>query len=126
MRNLGIALFIFFAVSVFNSEARANDDSKYIGSWTYKCDAAPYPYYEGDLLVAEKDKKTTVKVTFKDGRSVSGENVKIKDYKLSFEIWVEGTVVTTVIEQKDKKIIGKVDSPEGPMTLTVEKKVAKK
>lgn len=126
MKNLGVVLFIFFAVTVLQSEAKANDFSKYLGSWAYECNEAPYPYHEGDLLIAEKDKKTTVKVTFKDGRSITAQNVTIKDDKLSFEIWVEGGTVSAVLEQKDKKIIGKVDSPEGKMTVSAQKKVVKK
>jgi len=123
MKNLSAVLLLLFAVSFFNVPAKALDaPSKYEGSWVYECYDAPYPYYEGTLLIADKEKVTTVKVTFKNGQSISGKNVALKDGKLSFDIYVEGNVVKTVLEQKGEKVTGKANSPEGVMDLVIKKK----
>jgi len=56
------------------------------------------------------------------GQSISGKNVALKDGKLSFDIYVEGNVVKTVLEQKGEKVTGKANSPEGVMDLVIKKK----
>jgi len=57
-----------------------------------------------------------------NGQSISGKNVALKDGKLSFDIYVEGNVVKTVLEQKGEKVTGKANSPEGVMDLVIKKK----
>lgn len=127
MKKLGALLMVLFSTLLLWSQAQAEDSSKtYQGTWVYECYEAPYPYHAGTLTVSEKDKKTTIKVTFDDGQSLSGKNVSIKDGKLSFEIWVEGNVTRTTLEKKGEKLIGKVSSSEGPMSLTATKKASEK
>jgi hypothetical protein len=123
MKKLSAGLFLLFIVSFFNSEAKALDiASKFEGSWAYECNDAPSPYHEGTLLVAGKENETTVKVIFKNGQSISGKNVAVKDGKLSFDIYLEGIVVKTTLEQKGEILTGKANSPEGVMELVGKKK----
>lgn len=122
MKNLSTGLLLLFAILCFSMGAKAlNLPSNFDGNWVYACYDAPYPYHEGKLLVAEKEQETTVKVVFKNGQSASGKNVAIADGKLSFDVYVEGYVVKTVLEQNGEKIIGKAHSPEGVMDLQIKK-----
>lgn len=126
MKNLVVLFLSIISLAFTHSEAKElSPASKYVGTWTYECNEAPYPYHEGSLVITEKDNKTLVKVIFDDGDSATGRNVEIKEGKLSFEIWVEGNSVKTVLEQQGTKYIGKVNSPEGQMNLKLEKKAAK-
>lgn len=126
MKNLSIGLLLLFAVLCFSMGAKALDlRSNFEGNWAYTCYDAPYPYHEGKLLVSEKEKETLVKVIFKDGQSISGKNVAVKDGKLSFDIYLEGYLVKTVLEQNGEKITGKANSPEGVMDLQVKREEKK-
>jgi hypothetical protein len=126
MKNLSAVLLLLFTVTYFNAEVMAFEiPSKYEGTWTYECYEAPYPYQEGTVNIANKEKATTVKITFKNGQSVAGKNIKEKDGKLSFEVNVEGNLVKTVLEQKGENITGKAYSPEGAMNLVIKKKAEK-
>lgn len=126
MKNLSALLLLLFAVTLFTQEVKAFEiPSKYEGAWAYECYDAPYPYHEGTVLIANKDKTTTVKVTFKNGQSIWGKNVNVKEGNLSFEVYVEGNMVKTVLEQKGEKVIGKANSPEGIMNIVIKKKVEK-
>tara|TARA_R110002074_G_scaffold63158_3_gene151767 strand:+ start:1058 stop:1462 length:405 start_codon:yes stop_codon:yes gene_type:complete len=126
MKNLSAVLLLLFTVSFFNAKVMAFEiPSEYEGTWAYECYDAPYPYHEGTVHIAYKDKATTVKITFKNGQSVAGKNVNVKDGKLSFEVIVEGNVVKTVLEQKGDKVTGKANSPEGVMNIVIKKKAEK-
>lgn len=122
MKNLSTGFLFLLAVLCFSMGAKALDlPSNFDGNWAYECYDAPYPYHEGKLLVTEKEQKTMVKVVFKNGQSASGKNVAIVDGKLSFDIYVEGYRVKTVLEQNGEKVIGKAHSTEGIMDLQIKK-----
>ncbi|MCC5939285.1 MAG: hypothetical protein JJU34_18545 [Lunatimonas sp.] len=123
MKKLSLVFFLLFTVPLYIIPAIAVDfASEFDGSWTYECYDAPYPYHEGAVLIVSKEKETLVTITLKNGQSVSGKNVAIKDGKLSFDIYVEGSVVKTVLEQKGSQLTGKVNTPEGIMNLVIKKK----
>jgi len=49
-------------------------------------------------------------------------NLKIKKKKISFTTMVEGNSINVALERVKNKLIGQVDTPDGPKTLSAIKK----
>jgi hypothetical protein len=48
--------------------------------------------------------------------------LKIENKKITFTTYVDGSTINVELIREKDKLSGKVDSPEGPKTLTAEKK----
>jgi hypothetical protein len=73
------------------------------------------------LIFAEKDGQMTCVVKLEAGE-LAVNNLKIEDNKISFVTLVDGNSINVELTLEKNKLSGKVDSPEGPKTLTALKK----
>lgn len=92
-----------------------------LGEWIYEVSDAPYGYEKGSLIFSEKEGKTVCIIKVEAGELVAND-LKIKRKKISFTTSVEGNSINIALERVKNKLIGKVDTPEGPKTLTAIKK----
>ncbi len=92
-----------------------------IGEWTYEVSDAPYGYEKGSLIFSEKDGKTVCVIKLEAGE-LEVIDLKIDKEKITFSTTVDGNVINVDLTLDKDKLTGKVDSPEGPKTLTAVKK----
>ncbi|MCL3779985.1 hypothetical protein EMN47_06240 [Prolixibacteraceae bacterium JC049] len=120
--------FIAFVLMIFTMGVTAQmanahgEKSSFKGTWEFKCDQAPYGYNDGKIVVAEKSEKVSVKVTFSDGTILTGQNVKVKDGELTFDVSVDYDTVEVSLKRKGNKLTGSADTPEGKMDVQATKK----
>lgn len=116
--------FVFFALVVLFSGSMVQADTKskpILGEWLYEVSDAPYGYEKGSLIFSEKDGKTICVVKIEAGE-LAASNLKIEKDIVSFTTVVEGSSVNVELKLEKNKLSGKVDSPEGPKTITAVKK----
>ncbi len=92
-----------------------------LGEWLYEVSEAPYGYEKGSLIFSEKDGQTICVIKLEAGE-LAVSNLKIDKEKVSFTTTVDGNSINVELKREDNKLIGKVDTPEGPKTLTAQKK----
>lgn len=123
MKNLLWSFMLLSAITMFSS---ANLQAKVknkplLGEWIYEVSDAPYGYEKGSLIFSEKEGKTVCIIKVEAGELVATD-LKIERKKISFTTSVEGNSINIALERVKNKLIGKVDTPEGPKTLTAIKK----
>ena len=122
MKKVLVLLVVMIGSFVMLNEVNASEFKKFEGTWAYKVPSAPYEYNSGQLIINKVDGKEAVTVKFTDGTKVKAKNIKCNDGTISFGVYVEYEYVSVSCKLSNGKLTGKVDSPEGKMDLTAEKK----
>lgn len=122
MKKVFVLFVIMFGSLLALNEAKASEFNKFKGTWEYKVPSAPYDYSKGQFIIAEVDGKQTVTIKFMDGTKVKAQNVSCKDGSIKFSLYVDYNYVSVSCKLSKGKLLGKVDSSEGQMDLTAEKK----
>ncbi len=119
-----IGSFLLFSLILMVSSAQVKAEVKnkaILGEWVYEVTDAPYGYEKGSLIFAEKDGETTCVVKLEAGE-LAVSDLKIEDNKITFTTSVDGSPINVELMRDKNKLTGKVDSPEGPKTMTALKK----
>ena len=82
---------------------------------------APYGYDKGSLIFSEKEGKIICVIKLEAGE-MEASNLKVEKDKITFLTYVDGSPINVELTRDKDKLSGTVDSPEGPKTLTAEKK----
>ncbi len=117
-------LFLLFSLILMVSSAQLRAEVKnksILGEWVYEVSDAPYGYEKGSLIFAEKDGQMTCTIKLEAGE-LAASDLKIENNKISFVTSVDGSPINVVLTHEKGKLTGKVDSPEGPKTITASKK----
>lgn len=93
-----------------------------LGEWLYEVSEAPYGYEKGNLIFTVTDGKITGVVKLEAGE-LPINDLKIKKDSVIFTTIVDGSNINIALKLEKDKLVGKVDSPEGPKTLTALRKV---
>jgi len=93
-----------------------------LGEWFYEVSEAPYGYEKGSLIFTETDGKITGLVKLEAGE-LPINDLKIEKDSVIFTSMVDGSSINIALKLEKDKLIGKVDSPEGPKTLTAIRKI---
>ncbi|MDP2115421.1 MAG: hypothetical protein Q8K69_15340, partial [Bacteroidota bacterium] len=78
-------------------------------------------YEKGSIIFSEKEGITVCVIKLEAGELVA-TNLKIEKNKITFLTYVDGSPINVELTRDKNKLSGTVDSPEGPKTLTAEKK----
>ena len=115
-----LLLFSIFAFSSFQVLAETIN-APIIGEWVYEVSDAPEGYEKGSLIFSEKDGQTVCIVKLEAGE-LETSDLKIVEGKITFTALVDGNPVNVELNQQENKLIGTVDSADGPKTITAIKK----
>ncbi len=123
MKNLIGSFLLFLAIiMVSGHQLQAEVKNKpLLGEWVYEVSDAPYGYEKGSLIFAEKDGQTTCVVKLEAGE-LATSNLKVEKDKITFTTTVDGNSINVELTRDKNKLSDKVDSPEGPKTITALKK----
>jgi hypothetical protein len=92
-----------------------------IGEWLYEVTDAPFGYEKGSLIFTETDGKITSIIKLEAGE-LPINDLKIEKDSIIFTTTVDGSTINVALKLENDKLVGKVDSPEGPKTLTALRK----
>jgi len=92
-----------------------------IGEWLYEVSEAPYGYEKGSLIFSETNGQINCLIKLEAGE-LPINDLKIEKDSVIFTTMVDGSNIKVALKQEKDKLVGKVDSPEGPKTLTALKK----
>jgi len=73
------------------------------------------------LIFTEKEGQTICVVKLEAGE-LATSNLKVENNKVTFTTTVDGNSINVELTLEKNKLSGKVDSPEGPKTITALKK----
>jgi len=120
MKKHFFTLLILIVVSAFSSfQLQAEEKNKpLIGEWVYQVSDAPYGYEKGSIIFSEKEGITVCVIKLEAGE-LQASNLK---KKITFTTYIDGSPINVELIREKDKLSGTVDSPEGPKTLTAEKK----
>ena len=121
MKKIVLALLVLGCISM-NQKTFAEDFSKIVGTWKIEATDAPSPYAKSVLTLAEVDGKLTAKLVFESGQTLKPGSVTYSKGAISFYVNIEGSEIQISGKLDKNKIIGKADSPDGPIDFTAVKK----
>jgi hypothetical protein len=123
MKKQSAALFLCLLAFVFSSlQLQAKEkETPLIGEWLYEVSEAPYGYEKGSLIFSKKDGLTVCTVKLEAGE-LEVSNLKVKMDTITFTAFVDGNPVNVELIKEKDQLTGKVDSPEGPKSMTAVKK----
>ncbi|MGQ8337515.1 hypothetical protein ACUNWD_13265 [Sunxiuqinia sp. A32] len=122
MKKFAMLMLVAFCATFASNSAVASGVKDLKGAWKYSVPSAAYEYSTGQLIVDEIDGVLDVKIKFMDGTQIKGEQVKFEEGKLSFGVYIDYELIKVNLEMKEGKLVGKVNSPEGIMDFSAEKK----
>lgn len=93
-----------------------------MGEWLYEVSEAPYGYEKGSLIFTETDGRIAGVVKLEAGE-LAINDLRIEKDSVIFTTMVDGSIINIVLKLEKDKLVGKVDSPEGPKTLTAMRKI---
>lgn len=115
-------IFILFALLFSSIQLQADEIKKsLIGEWEYEVSDAPYGYEKGSLVFSEIEGKTVCVIKLEAGE-LAVSNLKVALDTITFTTYVDSDAVNVKLIMKNDQLTGKVDSPEGPKSLTAVKK----
>lgn len=118
----GLVQFLTLILILSATQLQAEVKNKSIlGEWHYEVIDAPMGYEKGSLIFSEKEGKTVCIVRLEAGE-LAVDDLKIEENKITFTTVVEGSPVRVELTHEKGKLTGKVDSQEGPKTITASKK----
>jgi len=121
MKKLLLATFLLAIVFTAFNATVVKKNSQIIGEWKYTVAAAPDPYNNGLLVIFEKEGQLAGEVRFADGYKVDLKSITYLEDTLKCEILVDYETVRINAKIVNKKLEGRVNSPQGEMLITAEK-----
>lgn len=121
-----ILLVTFFPSVISAQTVKLNHDP--VGKWTFDAPYAPYGYNTGTSDISFNDTTYIVSMSFTEmGYILTGENVKVRNDSLFFDMWVEGTPVNNYLSVgNDTLIKGAAMYFEGTVPFTMKRAAIKK
>ncbi|MDX1769623.1 MAG: hypothetical protein R3294_16345, partial [Arenibacter troitsensis] len=110
-----------FAVGVRNSPLLMGEEN-FLGNWKYSAENVPYEYAKGILFVSKKDGVLKVVAALRGGERIAQE-VRVEDNTLSFNLNLEGHIVSVSLNVIGDKISGKASSDDGVFQLSGERRL---
>lgn len=122
MKKLMILTFLFVVV-IGSANAVVSQASKdVVGNWKYEVPTAPYGYEKGTMVITEKEGKLAGEVKFADGYKIDLKDVTYEEGVLKCGLYVDYEYVSVKAKIEGTKMTGTVNTPEGDMKITAEKK----
>ena len=120
-----ILLFGFFSCVLSAQPVKMKNDP--VGKWSFNAPYAPYGYSTGTVDIGYEEKAYTIKMSFTEmGYSYTGENVKVRNDSLFFELSIEGTPISNSLTMKDDTTMeGAAVYFEGTVPYTMKKEINK-
>ncbi len=122
MKKVFVLLVVMIGSIMMLNEVNASEFKKFEGTWAYKVPTAPYEYSTGELIIDKLEGKETVTVKFSDGTKVKAEKISCEKSVIKFSVYVNYEYVDVSCKLEQGKLKGKVNTPEGPMEITAQKK----
>ena len=113
-----LAIILLSSVSQIQAEVK---NKHILGEWLYEVTEAPYGYEKGSLIFSETDGQITCVIKLEAGE-LAVSNLNIEKEVVKFSTMVDGSEINVELKLEKNKLSGKVDTPEGPKTLTAQKK----
>lgn len=121
MKKIIYLLFLSLILSISLNIQAETKKKPILGEWLYEVSEAPTGYEKGSLIFSEKEGQTVCVIKLEAGE-LTVSDLKIDKEKVSFTTSVDGNSINVELTRDDNKLSGKVDTPEGPKTLTAVKK----
>lgn len=121
MKKLFVLAFLFVAFSAAIAAPAQKGNSNVIGEWKYEVPSAPEGYNKGSLIISEEEGKLAGEVKFADGYKIELKNITFEEGTLKCGLYVDYEYVSVNVKINGKEMTGKVNSPEGEMTMKAEK-----
>lgn len=115
-----IFLLLFTAIS-----AKAADPLA--GSWIFNVDYVPWEYSKGTVVIEEDNEaRLTGAIEFDSGIKIKINRITQESEKITFEVFVEGYQVKTIVERKEDILKGYAETPDGNMPFSARRHVPEK
>ncbi len=112
---------LFIAFLFMATSARA--ENPLLGSWVFNASQAPWEYSKGKVIfVVEEDKDITGKIVFDSGIELRMAKITQEEDKITFEAYVEGYPVRTILNLKEDDMSGHVETPDGNLPFAAKRK----
>ncbi|MCK0189379.1 hypothetical protein [Arenibacter sp. F20364] len=110
-----------FNIEVHKASSLLGEEN-FLGNWKYSAENVPYEYAKGILFISKKEGVLTVVVALR-GRESKAQDVRVEDNTLTFDLNLEGQIVSVSLKAEGDKISGKASSRDGIFQLTGERRL---
>ena len=98
------------------SPIKVIDANSLVGIWDYTAENTLPEYSKGVIIISLVNKIYSVKIKL-ENVAVTGQNIKVDENKITFDIYVEGNSIPVKLVAVGKKLTGESYSPEGVVTI---------
>lgn len=118
---LFLLLFVGIIAGTINA-AMVLVNQDVIGEWKFEALTAPEGYQKGVIVITENNNVLEGVVKLDSGTDIRFSNVSIEGETLKLGLYVEYEYVTVTAKVEKGKMEGTVDSSQGKIALTAERK----
>ena len=112
---------MFFIAFLFMATS-AKAENPILGSWLFNASQAPWEYSKGKVIFTQEEGKDIMgKIVFDSGIELRIANITRKEEKITFEAYVEGYPVRTIVDLKDDDMSGHVETPDGNLPFAAKR-----
>ena len=102
--------------------AQKNSNLKPEGTWTFTAPDAPYEYSKGDIVITKEGQELEGELIFSEYSKTKLNDLKLENDILTFNVYVEGSLVKINVTVTKNEMTGKVTHPEGTLEISAERK----
>jgi len=120
IKELLLTLTLAF-VALVQLQAAPLDMKKLVGKWEYSAPTAPPNYTTGQINFTQAGDKLKGELVI-EGQKVNFAEITILDDTVSASIYLESTLITIKFKMVDQALVGKADTPDGPVAVKAVRK----
>ena len=120
IKELLLTLTLAF-VALVQLQAAPLDMKKLVGKWEYSAPTAPPNYTTGQINFTQASDKLKGELVI-EGQKVNFAEITILDDTVSASIYLESTLITIKFKMVDQALVGKADTPDGPVAVKAVRK----
>ena len=120
IKELLLTLTLAF-VALVQLQAAPLDMKKLVGKWEYSAPTAPPNYTTGQINFTQAGDKLKGELVI-EGQKVNFAEITILDDTVSASIYLESTLITIKFKMVDQALVGKADTPDGPVAVKASRK----
>ena len=121
LRTITAMLVLLLAVNINANAGNSKVMKKLIGTWTVSAPAAPYEYQEAEVEFYKENGENKVKI-ITDYGDIPCNNLTVEKNNVTFEFEVQNLSCVAKLHYKKDKLDGIVETDEGDIEVTMEKK----
>jgi len=123
VKNLkSVFVFSVLILASLTLNAQKSSEKKILGTWQFEAPEAPYEYSKGEIIVDRNEDGLNSTLVLGESYKLKATDVKFEKKILSFNVYLEGTLIEIKTTLNREGLTGTASYSEGTVNITAKRK----